>query len=85
MLRPGDSAPDLQLDCASKGRASTLRLSESRSDYPLDFSSICPSGITGFNKALKSFADARCGVLGTSNEDFDSHLKWASPLGAVAG
>jgi peroxiredoxin 2/4 len=89
MLGPGDIAPDFELPCASNGRASKLRLSEVRTDYitlffyPRDFSFICPTEVTGFNKALKSFQDARCSVLGVSIDDVDTHLKWAAELGGI--
>ncbi|HLI79162.1 MAG TPA: redoxin domain-containing protein [Candidatus Binataceae bacterium] len=89
MLGPGDIAPDFELPCASSGRASKLRLSDSRTDYmtlffyPRDFSFICPTEVSGFNQALKSFADARCAVLGISIDDVDSHLKWAAELGGI--
>src|SRR5579862_2376160 len=89
MLGPGDIAPDFELPCASNGRTSRLKLSELRTDfvtlffYPRDFSFICPTEVTGFNKALKSFQDARCSVLGISMDDVDTHLKWAAELGGL--
>jgi peroxiredoxin len=63
MLGPGDTAPDFELPCAIKGRASTIRLRDLRTDliavffYPRDFSFICPTGVTGFNHVLKAFED----------------------------
>ena len=89
MLGPGDIAPDFELPCASNGRASKLKLSELRTDfialffYPRDFSFICPTEVTGFNKALKSFQEAQCSVLGISIDDVDTHLKWAQELGGI--
>ena len=89
MLGPGDIAPDFDLPCALNGRSATLKLSDVRNDfialffYPRDFSFICPTEVTGFNKALKSFADARCAVLGISIDDVDTHLKWSTELGGI--
>ncbi len=90
MLGPGDTAPDFELPCALNGRASTLRLRDLRSDYialffyPRDFSFICPTEVTGFNKALKSFEEVKCAVVGISIDDADTHLKWAAELGGIA-
>jgi len=89
MLGPGDIAPDFEVPCAVNGRAAKLKLSETRTDfvtlffYPRDFSFICPTEVTGFNKALKSFQDARCAVLGISIDDVETHLKWAAELGGI--
>ncbi len=90
MLGPGDTAPDFQLPCAIKGRASTIRLRDLRTDLvavyfaPRDFTFICPTEVTGFNQALSSFAAARCSVLGINGDSVESHLKWAEELGGIA-
>src|ERR1700693_4793240 len=89
MLGPGDIAPDFEVPCAGGASASRLRLRDSPSDcitlffYPHDFSFICPTEVTGFNTALKSFEAARCAVLGISIDSVDSHLKWAAELGGI--
>jgi peroxiredoxin (alkyl hydroperoxide reductase subunit C) len=89
MLGPGDTAPDFELPCAIKGRASTIRLRDIRTDliavffYPRDFSFICPTEVTGFNQALEAFAVAQCSVLGVSGDSVESHIKWAEELGGI--
>jgi alkyl hydroperoxide reductase subunit AhpC len=89
MLGPGDIAPDFEVPCALNGRVSTLRLCDLRSDYiavffyPRDFSFICPTEVTAFNKSLKSFEEAKCAVVGISIDDVDTHLKWAAELGGI--
>jgi peroxiredoxin (alkyl hydroperoxide reductase subunit C) len=89
MLGPGDTAPDFELPSALKGRASTVRLHDLRTDliavffYPRDFSFICPTEVTGFNQALKSFDAAGCSVLGISGDSVESHIKWAEELGGI--
>ena len=66
-----------------------MRLSSLRTDlvtvffYPRDFSFICPTEVTGFNKALKSFEAARCSLVGISIDGVESHLKWAAELGGI--
>ncbi len=89
MLGPGDTVPDFELPAAINGRASTVRLRDFRTDliaiffYPRDFSFICPTEVTGFNLARKSFADAGCSVLGISGDSVESHMKWAEELGGI--
>ena len=89
MLGPGDTAPDFELPCAIDGRAARLRLRDLRSDYvvvffyPRDFSFICPTEVTGFNQALRSFEASRCSLVGISIDDVDTHLKWAAELGGI--
>jgi len=45
--------------------------------YPLDFTFVCPTEITAFNDAHKSFKEANCEVVGCSVDSKFSHLAWA--------
>ena len=45
--------------------------------YPLDFTFVCPTEITAFNDAQKTFKDANCEILGCSVDSKFSHLAWA--------
>lgn len=45
--------------------------------YPLDFTFVCPTEITAFDSAFKSFKDANCEVIGCSVDSKFSHLAWA--------
>src|SRR4051794_40607366 len=45
--------------------------------YPLDFTFVCPTEITAFNDAHKSFQDANCEVVGCSVDSQFTHLAWA--------
>jgi alkyl hydroperoxide reductase subunit AhpC len=66
-----------------------IRMRDLRSDYlavffyPRDFSFICPTEVTGFNRQLKSFEEAGCSVIGISVDSVESHLKWAVELGGI--
>ena len=44
--------------------------------YPKDFTFICPTEITEFDKKLKDFADRGAVVLGGSTDNEHSHLAW---------
>ena len=52
--------------------------------YPRDFSFICPTEVTGFNKALKDFTAEDTAIVGVSIDDVDSHLRWARELGGIS-
>lgn len=45
--------------------------------YPLDFTFVCPTEITAFNDAQKSFKEANCEVIGCSVDSKFSHLAWS--------
>ncbi len=89
MLKPGDPAPSFDLPCASDGRITRLSLVKIDTElvliffYPRDFSFICPTEVTGFNKALKQFTAEATSVIGASVDDVECHLKWARELGGV--
>jgi len=44
--------------------------------YPKDFTFICPTEITEFNRQLKEFKDRDCEVVGGSTDNEYSHLAW---------
>jgi alkyl hydroperoxide reductase subunit AhpC len=90
MLKPGDPAPSFDLPCVIDGRITRLSLTKITTDlvllffYPRDFSFICPTEVTGFNRALEEFTAEATSVVGVSIDDADSHLKWAEELGGIA-
>lgn len=45
--------------------------------YPLDFTFVCPTEITAFDAAYKTFKEANCEILGCSVDSKFSHLAWA--------
>lgn len=44
--------------------------------YPLDFTFVCPTEITAFDDAYKTFKESGCEVLGCSVDSQFSHLAW---------
>jgi alkyl hydroperoxide reductase subunit AhpC len=44
--------------------------------YPLDFTFVCPTEITGFNKAYKEFKKLNAEIVGVSVDSFYSHMAW---------
>ncbi|WP_163340062.1 peroxiredoxin [Desulfopila sp. IMCC35008] len=44
--------------------------------YPLDFTFVCPTEILAFNKAVQTFEENNCQVVGVSIDSHFSHLAW---------
>ena len=52
--------------------------------YPLDFTFVCPTEITGFNKSIEDFTKEGAEVLGVSVDSEHSHKAWIeSSLGKI--
>lgn len=90
MLKPGDPAPPFDLPCAVEGRIARSSLSKITTEmvliffYPRDFSFICPTEVTGFNKALGDFQAEGTTIVAVSIDNVDSHLRWSRELGGIA-
>jgi alkyl hydroperoxide reductase subunit AhpC len=51
--------------------------------YPLDFTFICPTEITGFSKRYDEFEKLDAVVLGCSTDSVHSHKAWLKDLGEL--
>lgn len=51
--------------------------------YPLDFTFICPTEITGFSKRYAEFEALNARVLGCSTDSMYSHKAWLKDLGEL--
>ena len=89
MLRPGDNAPPFDLPAATGDRVCRIALRELADElvvlffYPRDFSFICPTEVTGFNKDLGLFRAEQTAVIGASVDDAESHRRWSHELGGI--
>lgn len=78
----GRPAPEFSLDAVVNGEFKKVALDDYRGKwvvlffYPLDFTFICPTEITGFNNALDRFRKLNAEVLGASVDSKFSHLAW---------
>ena len=76
-------APDFKAEALIGDDFKTISLSDFKGKwlclffYPLDFTFVCPTEITAFNDAAKSFKEANCEVVGCSVDSKFSHLAWA--------
>lgn len=48
--------------------------------YPLDFTFVCPTEITGYSKRLEEFTAVNCQILGGSTDSVHSHKAWLKDL-----
>jgi alkyl hydroperoxide reductase subunit AhpC len=89
MLRPGDNAPPFDLPAATGERIGRVALRALAEElivlffYPRDFSFICPTEVTGFNKDLALFRAEQTAVIGASVDDAESHRRWSRELGGI--
>ena len=85
----GKQAPDFKLQGVSHEKFEDHKLSDHRGKwvvlffYPLDFTFICPTEITGFSKADEEFEKLNAKVLGVSTDSVHSHKAWLKELGAL--
>lgn len=52
--------------------------------YPLDFTFVCPTEITGFSKRYDEFKALNADVLGGSTDSVHSHKAWLKELGDLS-
>lgn len=85
----GQQAPDFKLQGVSHEKFEDYRLSDFRGKwvilffYPLDFTFICPTEITGFSKQYEEFKKLNAAVLGVSTDSVHSHKAWLKELGPL--
>ena len=81
-LRVGQKAPDFTATAVVDQEFETIKLSDYRGKYvvlffyPLDFTFVCPTEITGFNDRYSDFKALDTEILGVSVDSQFSHLKW---------
>ncbi len=85
----GRQAPDFKLQGTSHEKFEDYSLSALRGKwvvlffYPLDFTFICPTEITGFSKQDEEFIKLNAVVLGVSTDSVHSHKAWLRELGPL--
>jgi alkyl hydroperoxide reductase subunit AhpC len=89
MLSIGATGAPFDLTGVRKGQTGRYRLTDYRGRwlvlffYPADFSFVCPTEVTGFQRTLPEFAAASCEVLGVSIDPPETHVSWARELGGI--
>ncbi len=78
----GEAAPFFKVDVVVGSDVKTISLDDYKGKwlvlffYPADFSFVCPTEITGFNKELARFTALNAEVLGGSVDGKFAHLAW---------
>jgi len=78
----GESAPPFKVEAVVGTQVKTISLDDYKGKwlvlffYPADFSFVCPTEITGFNKELARFTALNAEVLGGSVDGKFAHLAW---------
>lgn len=89
MLKIGDQAPDFKLEGYLKDKFKTYSLADFNGKwivlffYPLDFTFICPTEITGLNNRMEDFKKLNTAIVGISVDSIHSHKKWVEDLGGL--
>ncbi|MBI5370191.1 peroxiredoxin [Candidatus Uhrbacteria bacterium] len=90
IARVGKPAPTFSCEAVSPiGEFQQVSLADYRNKwlvlffYPLDFTFVCPTEITGFSKRLDEFTALGACVLGGSTDSVHSHKAWLKDLGEL--
>jgi peroxiredoxin 2/4 len=81
-VQVGQPAPEFELKGVKDGEFVDVKLTDYRGKwvvlffYPLDFTFVCPTEITGFAKHNEEFEDLGAQVLGASVDSEHSHKAW---------
>ncbi|GLI40046.1 thioredoxin peroxidase [Geobacter hydrogenophilus] len=82
VAKVGEQAPPFTLDAVVDKDFKKVSLGDYRGKwvvlffYPADFTFVCPTEITGFNKAMDRFTELNAQLLGASVDSKYSHLAW---------
>lgn len=82
MVQIGQKAPEWESVAYVNGEQVTVKSSDYAGKwhvlywYPLDFTFVCPTEITGFQGLLEDFDDDNIAVIGASTDSFYSHQAW---------
>uniref|UniRef100_A0A831U662 Alkyl hydroperoxide reductase C n=1 Tax=Geobacter metallireducens TaxID=28232 RepID=A0A831U662_GEOME len=82
VAKVGEPAPPFTLDAVVDKEFKKVSLADYRGKwvvlffYPADFTHVCPTEITGFNKAMDRFTELNAQILGASVDSKHSHLAW---------
>ena len=90
MLTVGDKAVDFMLEGYINDSIKNFKLQNYKGKwvvlffYPLDFTFVCPTEITGLSKAHDDFKKLGVEVFGISTDSIYSHKTWAKELGELS-
>lgn len=83
-IQVGDIVPNFTCEAYVNGEIKKVSLSDYKGKwvvlffYPLDFTFVCPTELTGFAKAEAEFTKCNAVVIGASTDSAHSHKAWFS-------
>ena len=86
MISINDSFPDFNLEAALDGKIINICKNDLKGKwaviffYPEDFSFICPTEVTGFEKYREYFEIKDTKLIGVSTDDVKTHVEWQEEL-----
>jgi peroxiredoxin (alkyl hydroperoxide reductase subunit C) len=89
MIQVGQAAPDFELEGLVDGKFAKVKLSIYQGKWvvlffwPLDFTFVCPTEVTGFNKHVDEFKTLNAQILGASIDSAYTHLAWTEQIGKI--
>lgn len=90
MVQVGKPAPEFEAEAVRGNTFARVRLSDYRGKWvvlffwPLDFTFVCPTEVTGFSKRAQEFAELNAEVVGGSTDSKFTHLAWVDKIGQVS-
>ena len=88
-VRVGQMAPDFKMPALIGGKFGEVTLAEYREKwvvlffYPLDFTFVCPTEVTGFSDRNAEFTALNAVVVGGSTDSVFSHQAWVKEIGEL--
>ncbi len=90
MVQVGKPAPDFEAETVVGDKFGTVKLSDYRGKWlvlffwPLDFTFVCPTEVTGFNRHVDEFKALNAELLGGSIDSKFTHLAWTEDIGRMS-
>lgn len=81
-MKLGEKVPDFKAEAYESGKFKKISLSDYKGKwvvlffYPLDFTFVCPTEISGFAQREKEFHDLNAAIIGASTDSVHSHKAW---------
>jgi peroxiredoxin 2/4 len=89
ILKINSKAPEFDLKGSHNGEFKTYKSSDFLGKwlvlffYPSDFTTVCPTEVVGFHRAISEFQTRNTEIIGCSVDSVNVHKAWAESLGGV--
>jgi len=89
MVKVGKKAPSFKLQGYFNNDFKEYSLEDQKGKwlvlffYPLDFTFVCPTEVTGMSKHYEEFKKINCEIWGMSIDSIHSHKNWVKELGGL--